>query len=62
MTILTIEGLGQDTRGGGLTRAPGTGEEVGVGHLRLRDFASQGCGDVTLADHIIKRLRPVFAV
>jgi hypothetical protein len=61
-TRLAEEGLGEQTRHGGLARAPGTAEEVGVARLALGDGALEGLDHVLLAHDVGERLRTVLPV
>ena len=42
LRVKTVEGLGQDSRGGGLAGAPGPAEEIGVGYAALPPTPSSG--------------------
>ncbi len=56
-----VDGLGEDTRAGGLAHAPRAAEEVCVGQLAACDGVFEGRGDVLLPDHRAKRGRAVFS-
>ena len=60
--VLTVDGLGQDLGAGGLSGAPGAGEQVSVRGPPLRHLLFQGLGDMGLANDVGERLGPPFAV
>ena len=60
--VLTVDGLGQNFGAGGLSGAPGAGEEVGMGGAALRHLLLQRFSDVFLPDDIGEHLGPPFAV
>ncbi len=60
--LLAQQRLGQQSRRGGLARAPGAAEQIRVRHSVARKRVAQRLLDVLLPHHVGKRLRPVFAV
>ena len=58
----TVHRPGQDLGAGGLARAPGAGEEIGVGQPAGGYLALQRLGDVLLPHHVVKGAGAVFAV
>ena len=59
---LTVDSFGQDLGAGGLTRPPGTGEQVGVSQAAGAQLILQGSGDMRLAVYVGKRLGTPFAI
>ena len=59
--VLAAQGLGKDTRRGGLAGATRPHKEVGMRQTLLGDGIAQRAHDVFLAEHIGKRLGAVFA-
>ena len=57
-----LSDLASRRAGGGLSGAPRSGEQVGVGHPPLLDLLRQGMGDVILPDYLVEALRTVLAV
>ena len=62
MTVLAVERLGQNPGGGGFSSPSWAREQIGVSHPTFGHFPSKGGGDMTLADHLVKCLRPVLPV
>ena len=60
--LLAVDGLGEDLGTGGLSGAPGAGEEVGVAQPVLGHLAAEGGGDVLLTHHVGEDLGPPLAV
>ncbi len=60
--ILAVERLRKESGGRGLAGPTGAAEEVCMADLALTDGVLKGPGDVILADHVLERLRAVFAV
>ena len=60
--MLAVDRLGQDLGAGGLSGAPGAGEQVSVRGPPLRHLLFQGLGDMGLANDVGERLGPPFAV
>ena len=60
--MLAVDGLGQNFRARGLARAARAGKEIGVAELAGDKLRTQRLGHAALADHVGKRLRPVFSV
>ena len=54
--VLAVHRLGQNFGAGGLSGAPGAGEEIGVGGPVLSHLPAQGLGDVALTDDVGKGL------
>ena len=57
-----VEHLGQDAGAGGLARAAGTGEQVGVADTVVADGVAQGLDHVLLPAHLGEAARTVTAV
>ena len=57
--VRAVQGLGQDAGAGGLARAPGAAEEVGVGHPVVPDGVAERVADVVLAPDVGEALGPV---
>ena len=60
--VLAVDRLGQDLGAGGLAGAARADEQVGMGQPSGLDLLFQRLGNMLLADDVVKRLRPVFAV
>ena len=60
--MLAVDGLGQDPGAGGLSGAPGAGEQVGVPHLTVGHLTLQRVGDVLLPHHLGEGLGAIFAI
>ena len=62
LRILTVYSLRQDLGGAGLTRSPGTGEQISVAQATALQLGFQGLGDRHLTNYVIKGLGAVFTV
>ena len=60
--MLTVDRLGKNFCTGGLARASGTGEQIGVAQAVVDKLVFQRLGHSKLTDHIVKGLGPVFSV
>ena len=58
----TVDRLSQNFGAGGLTGAPGAGEQIGMAHPSGGDLRLQGLGHRHLPRNIIKGLRTVFPI
>ena len=60
--MLTVDRPGQDLGAGGLARAPGAGEQIGMGEAAGSHLPLEGLSDMGLPHHIVKGSGPPFAV
>ena len=60
LRIEAVDGLGKDTRTGGLAHTARTAEEIGMGQLAAADGILQRSGQRTLADDGVERKRAIF--
>ena len=60
--MLAVYGLGENFRAGGLSGAPGAGEEVSVGGAAFGHLLLQGLGDMGLPRDVREGLGPPLAV
>ena len=60
--MLAVYGLGENFRAGGLSGAPGAGEEVSVGGAAFGHLLLQGLGDMALPRDVREGLGPPLAV
>ena len=60
--VLTVDRAGQDAGAGGLARAAGADEEIGMGQAVVPDLVFQRLRHVLLTDDRVKGLGPPLAV
>ncbi len=60
-TVRAVKGLGEDAGGGGLARAAGADEEVGMGEALAGDGIAQGGHHMILAEDVLEGPGAVFA-
>ena len=62
LRVFAVYCLCQNTRTGRFTRAANPGEEIGMRKAPRNNLVAERIGDMLLADHVIKRLRPPLAI